>query len=153
MLPAIRDPKPHAKKQRRPPQQDGIIHLLRRRSHKRRPHGKEAHYDGIEDRDDGDGDAGATQAEGAPGELVVRGGEALVQHDAGGEDEGGVVARDDEGDEGVETDGGADVYEAQEEVDDCCYADCAEGEGGALVDLVGGLLVGGLVLDWQVCCL
>ena len=32
------------------------------------------------------------------------GGQALVQHDAGGEDEGGVVPGHDEGDEGVEAD-------------------------------------------------
>ncbi len=34
-----------------------------------------------------------------------------MEHDAGGEDEGGVVACYDEGDEGVKADGGADVYE------------------------------------------
>ncbi len=32
-----------------------------------------------------------------------------MQHDAGGEDEGGVIADYDEGDEGGEADGGADV--------------------------------------------
>lgn len=62
-----------------------------------------------------------------------------MQHDAGGEDEGGVVARDDEGDEGCEADGGADVDEGEEEVDEGCYADCPEGEEGALVNLRGGV--------------
>lgn len=58
-----------------------------------------------------------------------------MQHDAGGEDEGGVVPGHDEGDEGVETDGGADVYECEEEVEEDGYGDGGEGEGGTGVEL------------------
>lgn len=43
-----------------------------------------------------------------------------MQHDAGGEDEGGIVAGYDEGDEGGEAGGGADVYEGEEQADGCC---------------------------------
>ena len=43
-----------------------------------------------------------------------------MQHDGGAEDEGGVVAGYDEGDEGAESDGGADVYEGEEEVYEGC---------------------------------
>lgn len=58
-----------------------------------------------------------------------------MQHDAGGEDEGGVVAGDDERDEGVEADGGADVYECEKEVEEDGYADGIQGEGSTVINL------------------
>ncbi len=139
MMPPIHDPKQHAENHNTPIHQDTIIHALDVRILHRRPHGPKGAEGAVRDGDDGDGDAEAAEFEGAPGDVGVGGGEALVEHDGGGEDEGGVVGGDDEGDEGAEADGGADVDEGEEEVDDCGGGDGVEGEVGALVDLrVGG---------------
>ena len=137
MMPSIHDPKQHTKNHDAAKNQHAVVHALDARIPLHGPHGPKGTEDRIHNRDDGDGDAPAAEFEGAPGDFRVRGAEALVQHDGRGEDEGGVVARDDEGDEGAETDGGADVDEGEEEVDDCCGADGVEGEVGAFVDLRG----------------
>ena len=134
-MPAIHDPKQHAEHHDAAKNQHAVIHALDARVPLHGPHGPKGAEDGVGNRDDGDGDAPAAELEGAPGDLRVWGAEALVEHDGGGEDEGGVVAADDEGDEGAEADGGADVDEGEEEVDDCCGADGVEGEVGAFVDL------------------
>lgn len=49
--------------------------------------------------------------------MLARGGEALVQEDAGGEGEGRVVGGDDNGDESGKGGGGGDVDEGEEEGD------------------------------------
>ena len=135
MMPAIHDPKQHAEEHDAAKNQDAVIHAFDTRVPLHGPHGPKGTEDRIRDRDDGDGDAPAAEFEGAPGDFRVRGAEALVQHDGRGEDERGVVAGHDEGDEGAEADGGADVDEGEEEVDDCRGADGVEGEVGVFVDL------------------
>ena len=134
-MPAIHDPKQHTKNHDPAINQHAIIHALYVRVPFDGPHGPKGAEEGIHNRDDGDGDPPPAEPEGTPGDVRVRGAEALVEHDGGGEDEGGVVARHDEGDEGAEADGGADVDEGEEEVDDRCGADGVEGEVGAFVDL------------------
>ena len=135
MMPPVHEPKQHAQNHDPPKNQHAIVHTLDIRVLLDGPHGPKGAEEGIHNGDDGDGDAEAAEFEGAPGDLRVRGAEALVEHDGCGEDEGGVVACDDEGDEGAEADGGADVDEGEEEVDDGCGADCVEGEVRASVDL------------------
>ena len=135
MMPTVHDPEQHTKHHDAAKNQDAVIHALDIRIPLDRPHGPKGSENRIRNRDDGDGDAPTAQFEGTPGDFRVRGAEALVQHDGCGEDEGGVVARHDEGDEGAEADGGADVDEGEEEVDDCCGADGVEGKVGAFVDL------------------
>lgn len=135
MMPTVNEPKQHAKKHNAPKHQDAVVHTLDSWVLLHGPHGPEGPEHRIHDRGDGDRDAETAEAEGAPGDVGVGRPEALVQHDGGGEDEGGVVARNDEGDEGAEADGGADVDKGEEEVDDGCGADGVEGEVGALVDL------------------
>lgn len=135
MIPTVHEPKQHAEQHDAPKHQDAIVHTLDGRVLLDGPHGPEGPEYGIHDRGDGERDAEAAEAEGAPGDLGVGRPEALVQHDGGGEDEGGVVARYDEGDEGAEADGRADIDEGEEDVDDGCGADGVEGEVGALVNL------------------
>ena len=58
-----------------------------------------------------------------------------MEHDAGGEDEGRVIAGDDERDEGVEADRGADVDEGEEEVDGYGCGDRVQRQRSAAIDL------------------
>ena len=134
-MPPVHDPKQHTENHHPAKDQHAVIHPLDARIDLDRPHGPKGSEDRVHNRDDGDGNAPTAEFEGTPGDFRVRGAEALVQHDGCGEDEGGVVASHDEGDEGAEADGGADVYEGEEEVDDCCGADGVEGEVGAFVNL------------------
>ena len=135
MMSAIYEPKEHTDNHDTTVHQNAVVHVFDVRVLSRRPHGPEGAEDGIQYRYDGDGDAEAPEPEGTPGDLGVRGSKALVEHDGCGEDEGGVVARYDEGDEGAETDGGADVDEGKEEINDSCRANGVKREVGALVDL------------------
>lgn len=123
MVPTVNEPKQHAQNHNAAKHQDAVVHTLDIRVLLHWPHGPKGPERRIHDRGDGHRDAEAAEAEGAPGNLRVGRPEAFVQHDGGGEDEGGIVARDDEGDEGAEADGGADVDEGEEEVDDGCGAD------------------------------
>ena len=126
-MPAINEPKQHTKNHNAAKDQDAIIHTLDIRVLHDGPHGPKGAEERIHDRGDGDGDAEAAETEGTPRDFGVGGSEALVEHDRCGEDEGGVVACYDKGDEGAEADGGADVDEGEEEVDDGCGADGVEG--------------------------
>ena len=136
MLPPIHDPKQHTKNQDPPKNKHTIIHALNRRILLRRPHREKRTEYRIRNRSHRDRNAEAAKTKRAPWDIRVGSAEAFVQHDGGGEDEGGVVGGYDEGDEGAETDGGADVDEGEEEIDDCCGGDGVEGEVGALVDLL-----------------
>lgn len=74
---------------------------------------------------------------------VGRGGaQAGPEEEADGEEIGAEEAGDDEGDHGVEGFGRADVDEGEEEGDEGCDADRAEGEFSAGVDLGGSLRLG-----------
>ena len=124
MLPSIKRPKPQAESHRGPEDDHAIIHPHRIRFHHRRPHREEPHQHAVQYRQHGHDRADSgTHAEGAPWDLGIRRGEPFVQHDAGGEQEGGVIPRHDEGDERVEPDGGSDVYEGEEQVDEGRYGD------------------------------
>lgn len=103
-MPPVHEPKQHTEDHDAAVHQNTVIHLLDVRVLCRRPHGEEGAEQGVQDGYDCDWDAETSEPEGAPGDLGFGGPEALVEHDGRREDEGGVVARNDEGDEGAKTD-------------------------------------------------
>ena len=135
MMPTVNEPKQHTDNHDPAKDQDAVIHTLDVRVLLGRPHGPKGPEHGVQDRHDRDRDAEAAEPEGTPRDIGVGRSEALVQHDGRGEDEGGIVACYDKGDESAEADGGADVYKGEEEVYDSCGGDGVEGKVGALVDL------------------
>ena len=113
-MPPVHDPEQHTENHDPAKDQHAVIHPLDARIDLHRPHGPKGSEDRVHNRDDGDGNAPTAEFEGTPGDFRVRGAETLIEHDGCGENEGGVVASYDEGDEGAEADGGADVYEGKE---------------------------------------
>ena len=122
-MPPVNKPKQHTKNHHPPKHQHAIIHTLNGRILHHRPHGPKASEKRVNNRNDSDRDAKTAESKGSPGDFGLRGAKALVQHDGCGKDEGRIIACYDEGDEGAETDGGANVDESEEEVDDRCGAD------------------------------
>lgn len=112
-MPARNKPEEHTEEHDGTVNQNAVVHFLDRRVQPRWPHGPEGAKYGIDNGYDGDRDAETAEPEGAPRDLGCGRGQALVQHDGCGEDEGGVVAGDDERDEGAEANGRADVYEGE----------------------------------------
>ena len=138
MGPPIQRPKPQTEKHGAAENDDAVIHAHGIRPRRRRPHGEKPDQHRIRHREHGDdGPETWTHPERAPLDLGIGRGEPLVEHHASGEQEGRVVPRDDQGDEGVETDRRTDVDEGQQEVDEDCDADGDEGEGRRFVDLGG----------------
>ncbi len=136
MMSPVHEPEQHTENHDPTVHQNAVIHVLDIWVCRRRPHGEEGSEQGIQYRYDGEWNAEPSEPERAPRDLRFGGPQALVEHDGCGKDEGGVVARYDEGDEGAKPDGGAYVDEREEEVDDGCCADGVEREVGALVHLV-----------------
>lgn len=101
----VNEPKQHTEHHDTTVHQNTVIHVLDVRVLSGRPHGEEGTKQGIQYGDDGDWNAKPSETERTPGYLGFWRCQALVQHDGCGEDERGVVARYDEGDEGAETDG------------------------------------------------
>ena len=105
MMSPIHEPEEHADDHHTTVHQDTVIHVLDVRVLGGRPHGKKGTEQRIQYGCDRDWDAETSEPEGTPRNLGIGGSKALVQHDGCGEDEGRVVTRYDEGDEGAETDG------------------------------------------------
>ena len=118
-LPAVHEPKDHGEHDHAAEHGHGPVHRLRGDRHRRRPEGEENPDDGVEDGEDVDSrPQNVPQLEWAPVHVRRRGGEALVQESARGDQEGGVEGGDDEADECVEGGGGPDVDKGKDAADE-----------------------------------
>lgn len=100
-----------------------------------RPEGEEDADDAVDEGEDDDGDAGAAEPKGSVEHLLRCGGEAFVQKHGGGKGGGGVEGCDDEGRQGVESDGISNVDECEEKADEGGETDAIERKGGARLNL------------------
>ena len=78
MFPAVHQPEDETEKQNAAKHGDTVIHTLRIRFHRRRPHGEECAYDGVSYRNNGDGNACASKLEWPPRYAGIWSCEALV---------------------------------------------------------------------------